>query len=170
MQIKTVFNFMLILTGFLYCMEIYLDTSVPSAVFDLGKLERLKLTKDWFINAGSRMKLYTGHLTFQEIDELLSVEKRNDILALIQMFKIVPLKATAESQELAELYMQKGAIPSTEPEDALHIAIAVVHHIPNFISWDYKHIVSKNPIRKIQELNRKEGYNSIKIGTVYDFL
>jgi predicted nucleic acid-binding protein len=151
-------------------MKIYLDTSVPSAVFDLGKPERLKITKEWFNYSAPKSELYTGDLTYKEIDELLTEEKRNDILRLIQQFGIIPLKTTNKTKELAGVYIQKGAIPPTEPEDALHIAIAVVHNIPNFISWDYKHIVSKNPIRKIQELNIKAGYNLIKIGTVHDFI
>jgi hypothetical protein len=44
--------------------------------------------------------------------------------------------------------MKKGAIPKSEPEDAYHIAIASVNHLDALASWNFKHIVSVNPIRK----------------------
>ncbi|MCD4793624.1 MAG: PIN domain-containing protein [Bacteroidales bacterium] len=150
--------------------KIYLDTSVPSAVFDLGKPERLKTTKEWFEKSAAKYILHTSDLTIEEINELLSTDKKNNILNLIKSMNVNILKTTREALELSKIYIEKGAIPVTEPEDALHIAVAVIHQIPYFASWDFKHIVSKNPVRKIEELNKKVGYNSVKIGTVYDFI
>ena len=73
---------------------------------------------------------------------------------------------TKEAQKLANLYMKKGAIPSSEPEDALHIAAATVNGIGLLASWNYKHIVSINPIRKIHEINSKEKHKIIEIGSL----
>ena len=145
--------------------KIYLDTSVPSAVFDLGKPERLQFTDNWFNRISGKFEFFTSELTINEINELITVEKRENIKGLIseRAFKI--LKISDEAQKLSEIYISKGAIPVTEPEDALHIAIAVINHIPNLASWDFKHIVSKNPVRKISELNEKLGYPIIKIGS-----
>ncbi len=75
------------------------------------------------------------------------------------------LQLTKEAQELANLYMKKGAIPSSEPEYA-HIAVATVNRIGSLASWNYKHIVSINPIRKIHEINSKEKYQIIEIGSL----
>lgn len=150
--------------------KIYLDTSVPSAVFDLGKPKRLMITKNWLVFASSEYIFHTSDLSLKEIQELLSVEKKHNILNLIQTIKTVIIKTNNEAVELSDLYIKKGAIPETEPEDALHLAIAVVHKIPFFVSWDYKHIVSKNPMRKIEEINQKAGYGTIKIGSLYDFV
>jgi predicted nucleic acid-binding protein len=149
--------------------SIYLDTSVPSAVFDLGKPDRLLKTKQWFEEVSSRYDLYTSALTFDEIEELLTIEKKENILKLIRDFDFKVLEINDQAQELSRVYIQKGAIPETEPEDALHIATAVIHKIPNLASWDYKHIVSTNPVRKINELNQKFGYQAIKIDTIDGF-
>ena len=51
--------------------------------------------------------------------------------------------------------MKRGAIPKSEPEDAYHIAIATVNKIELLASWNFSHIVSINPIRKIHEINKK---------------
>jgi hypothetical protein len=65
--------------------------------------------------------------------------------------------------------MNKGAIPASEPEDALHIAVATVYKIESLASWNFKHIVSSNPIRKIHEINLKENYSLIEIGSLEIF-
>jgi hypothetical protein len=50
--------------------------------------------------------------------------------------------------------------------DALHIAIATIAQIESLASWNFKHIVSVNPIRKIHELNQKNGFGIIEIGSL----
>ena len=62
--------------------------------------------------------------------------------------------------------MAKGAIPKSEPEDALHIAVAVINDIETLASWNFKHIVSVNPIRKIHEINQKRDLGIIEIGSL----
>ena len=76
------------------------------------------------------------------------------------------LDKNKEADDLSEEYIKKGAIPGTEIEDALHIAIATIHSIPLLASWNFRHIVSVNPIRKIHEINKKLNYSLIEIGTL----
>ena len=71
-----------------------------------------------------------------------------------------------EAIDLYNEYILKGAIPNNEIEDALHIAIATVNSILLLASWNFKHIVSVNPIRKIHEINKKFSYPFIEIGTL----
>lgn len=60
-------------------------------------------------------------------------------------------------------------LSKSEPEDAYHIAIATVNNINSLASWNFKHIVSLNPIRKIHEINKKNKYSIIEIGTLEIF-
>ncbi len=76
---------------------------------------------------------------------------------------------TDEAIILADEYMSKGAIPQSEPEDAYHIAIAVINKIDALASWNFKHIVSINPIRKIHEINQKYNHINIEIGSLQLF-
>ena len=50
-----------------------------------------------------------------------------------------------------------------------YAAIASVNHIDSLVSWNFKHIVSINPIRKIHEINKKLGYQEILIGSLEIF-
>lgn len=54
----------------------------------------------------------------------------------------------------------------SEPEDALHIAVATINNINTLASWNFAHIVSINPIRKIHEINLKNNYVLIEIGSL----
>ena len=48
----------------------------------------------------------------------------------------------------------------------MHIAIASVNRIDALASWNFKHIVSINPIRKIHEINIRMNYIIMEIGSL----
>ena len=146
--------------------KLYLDTSIPSAYCDNSKPVRQLITQKWFENEAYYYELYISNLVFEELSKLSNQEKRETIEDLLYKHKVNMLPLTKEAQELAYLYMKKGAIPPSEPEDALHIAIATVNRIGLLASWNFKHIVSINPIRKIHEINSKEKYQIIEIGSL----
>ncbi len=146
--------------------KLYLDTSIPSAYYDNTKPVRQLITQKWFENDAKDFELYASIITINEIKEYLNIEKRDKILKLIDEHSIQILEFTEEAKNLAKLYIDFGAIPKSEPEDAYHIAIATIHKIETLASWNFKHIVSINPIRKIHEINRKNDYEIIEIGTL----
>lgn len=146
--------------------KLYLDTSIPSAYFDTSKKERQTITQYWFKNDYDKFDLYTSTVAIDEIDELQNTIKRDNIKKLIVEKKIHVLDISEEILKLSAIYIEKGAIPKSEKEDALHIATAAVYKLDFLASWNFKHIVSINPIRKIHEINQKLGYNLIEIGSL----
>jgi predicted nucleic acid-binding protein len=147
-------------------MKLYLDTSIPSAYYDNSKPLRQLITQKWFENEASSYDLYTSVLTIDEIDKLGNISRKENIKELIFKYKVNILEITSEIKDLANNYMSKGAIPVSEPEDALHIAIAAVSNLEGLASWNFKHIVSINPIRKIHEINKESNYPLIEIGSL----
>lgn len=146
--------------------RLYLDTSVPSAYYDTSKPIRQLITQKWFENKASSYKLYTSVTAIDEIDELGNIVKKQNIRELIFDYKVKILELSEEAVNLAYEYMNKGAIPMSEPEDAYHIAIASMNHLDALVSWNFKHIVSVNPIRKIHEINANRNYPIIEIGSL----
>ncbi len=146
--------------------KIYLDTSVPSAYFDTSKPIRQLITQKWFENDSAEYELLTSIVTITEINQITNEEKRNNIKSIILNHKVKILQLTDQALRLAEEYIQKGAIPASEKEDAWHVAVATVNRIESLVSWNFKHIVSINPIRKVHEINQKNGYISIEIGSL----
>ena len=94
------------------------------------------------------------------------INKKNEIRNLILNYKMNVLEISTEAIDLANEYIKNGAIPKSEPEDAYHIAIATINNIETLASWNFKHIVSINPIRKIHEVNKKFNYPFIEIGSL----
>jgi predicted nucleic acid-binding protein len=146
--------------------KLYLDTSIPSAYFDTSKPIRQLISQKWFENESQQFELYISVLTIEEINNLKNGEKRENIKDLILKFNMDVLQINPKAQELAGVYISNGAIPESEPEDALHIAIAVVNQIEGLASWNFKHIVSINPIRKVHQINNKLNYPLIEIGSL----
>ena len=149
--------------------KLYLDTSIPSAFYDTSKPVRQLITQKWFEYEKERFSLYISTLTIQEIDMLKNSIKRDKIISLILDSHIEIIEIDDESIALAEQYTAFGAIPKSEPEDALHIALATISKIDSLASWNFKHIVSINPIRKIHEINQKNGFGLIEIGSLEMF-
>jgi predicted nucleic acid-binding protein len=146
--------------------KIYLDTSVPSAPFDLSKPLRNHITSQWFAYNAAHFELYISSLTIQELNEWSNLEKRTNAFLLLEAANVKILDVTDTMQALAEKYITLGAIPSTEKDDALHLACATLSEIPNFVSWDFRHIVSVNPILKIKEIHQKLSLPLLQIGTL----
>ena len=146
--------------------KLYLDTSIPSAFFDTSKPIRQLMIQKWFENEASGYELYISVLTIEEINRLKNPEKLLNIRNLLTSSNVNMLDLTDEVIALGEEYIQGGAIPPSEPEDAYHIAIATVNGIETLASWNFKHIVSINPIRKIHEINLKRGYQIVEIGSL----
>jgi predicted nucleic acid-binding protein len=146
--------------------KIYLDTSVPSAFYDYSKPLRQLITQKWFENEAQNFNLFISVLTIDEIDKLKNLQKQNNIKSLILKYNINIVEITEKVTELANIYISNEAIPASEPEDALHIAAATIHQLDGIASWNFKHIVSFNPIRKIHEINKKLNYPLLEIGSL----
>ncbi len=149
--------------------KLYLDTMIPSAFYDTSKPIRQLITQKWFENDANDFDLYISAITLREIEKIKNQIKKDNIEKLIIDYNMNLLDFTAEADKLAEEYIKKGAIPKTEPEDAYHVAIAVVNNIESLASWNFSHIVSINPIRKIHEINRNLGYEIIEINSLEIF-
>ncbi|MCP4404350.1 MAG: type II toxin-antitoxin system VapC family toxin [bacterium] len=147
-------------------LTLYLDTSIPSAYYDTSKPVRQLMTQKWFEHKALFYELYTSVTTIDEIEELDNSDKRQNIKDLLVDYHLQILELSHNAVTLANEYLEKGAIPPSEPEDAYHVAIASVHRLDGLASWNFKHIVSMNPIRKIHEINLKHGYPIIEIGSL----
>jgi predicted nucleic acid-binding protein len=146
--------------------KLFLDTSIPSAPFDLTKPMRKHITIQWFENKSFKYDIYTSNLSIQELHQWGNPVKQQGALALLEKANVKILPITPEMEQLAEQYIVRGAFPITEKDDALHLACATLNDIQNFVSWDFKHIVSVNPILKIIEIHQKLKLPMMHINTL----
>ncbi|MBW1972688.1 MAG: hypothetical protein JRI44_07620 [Deltaproteobacteria bacterium] len=57
--------------------------------------------------------------------------------------QISAFSLTDEVEWLSNQYIHHGTVPENYPEDAYHIAIAVINEVDYLLSWNFKHIVRR---------------------------
>jgi predicted nucleic acid-binding protein len=140
-------------------------TSWPSG--DLVVAGRQKITRDWWRYASNAFELVVSELVYREA----SAGDPEAVRDRLEALKDLPVLAISERAEnLAGALVAKGAVPSTEPEDALHIALAVVGGIEYLVTWNFKHIANAAMRSKIHGVCIAEGYDPCTICTPEELL
>jgi len=80
------------------------------------------------------------------------------------------LEIAKDSDELAKRLIARHVIPETEPEDALHIAIATVTHMDFILSFNFSHMVGAEAKFSLQTAIAKLGYKPPLLVTADDLL
>ena len=127
---------------------VYVETSIvsylaakPSRDLLIAACQQATLT--WWEQHRSRFELYTSELVVAEggRGDPEAARKRLDCL------KGIPeLRVTAEVRDIGAALVREGALPEKAEADALHIAIAAVHHVDLLLTWNCRHI--DNPATK----------------------
>jgi len=140
-------------------LRIYIDTSVIGGCFDIEFM-------DW------------PNKLFDEFREGIKIAVISDItldeisfarLEVQQKLKTIPEKNKEyllydeNAENLAEQYINEKAVTRKYYEDALHIAIATINNVDVLVSWNFKHIVNLDRIRKYNSVNLKHGYQTLEI-------
>ena len=141
--------------------RLYLDTTVPSAYIDPRAPERQRLTREFWDERMSAYEPAISALVLGEIRDTPDADKRRQLEALVGSFPVLTMSAAAEA--LADEYVGRGAIRGRFRDDALHVAIAVTHHVLLMASWNFRHLVNLQIRRQINLINRLLGYNQIEI-------
>lgn len=140
-------------------LKIYIDTSVIGGCFDDEFAEwSNKLVEEF--KAGFYVPV-VSELTEAEIAKAPEQVQR----VLIDLLKrnCEVLIETVESIELAQKYIATGILSNNFEDDARHVAIATTNNVDMIVSWNFKHIVHFEKIRRFNSVNLLEGYKSIEI-------
>ncbi len=98
------------------------------------------------------------------LDEIENARKEiRDLLKLIPENSKEYVLNDDEAEDLAGYYLKEGAITKKFYEDALHIAIATINKVDVLVSWNFKHIVNLERIKKYNGINLKHGYMMLEI-------
>ena len=141
----------------------YLDTTVISAYFDARTIERQRLTQQLWNERLHAFEPVISNIVLREIWDTPIVEKRAAMGHLVNPYHVLPF--TNEAEALSQEYVRRGIFPEKYSTDADHVAIAVVHGVIFFSSWNYKHLVKIATRREINLLNALWGYGPIEIVT-----
>ncbi len=139
--------------------RVYLDTSVISALFDERALERQRMTENFWKNL-KHQTVFISTLVQSEVESAPHSLKMK-LLEKLKDFSVLPI--TAESEELAQEYIEQGVFPDRYRSDALHVATAVFHRIEYLVSWNFTHLVKVRTRQTVNLINALKGYPGIEI-------
>ncbi len=142
-------------------LEIYLDTSVISAYFDLKKPVRQLITQKWFENEIQRYSPHISDLVIQEIENTKDKGLRENFIKLINDAAPTLIPITDIENQLAGKY--RAAILKKEVNDTIHIACASLAKLNAIVSWNFQHIVNLETMSAINQINVVENLNMIEI-------
>ena len=72
---------------------------------------------------------------------------------------IPELEFTPEARDLAKRFLAEGAIPAESLEDAIHVAIATVNGMDYVATWNCRHIVNAEIMKRLVKIAENAGYS-----------
>ena len=91
-------------------------------------------------------------------------------LRLVACAQAEALHITLPAQDLGQLLINAGAVPATEPEDALHLAVATLAQVDYIVTWNFSHMVGPSAKVKLSRHIERLGYNPPLITTPDELL
>lgn len=140
--------------------SVYVETSIISYLTartsrDLLVTANQECTHEWWDGHRSNFELYISPLVLVEAgqgDEE-AAQRRLKALESLNMLEIVD-----EASLLAEALLRALALPRKAQDDAVHIALAAVHHLDYLLTWNCRHINNAEKKALIREVCAGQGY------------
>lgn len=143
-------------------LSVYLETSVIGAYLDNGDSFRRDLTIRWFERELSEYDAYSSILVRREL-ERIDEPHRTGYLKIIE--PLVTLELTEEVSILAEGYISRGIFHRKFLSDAMHVALASIHKVDYFVTWNFGHLANVRKQARIRLFNTAAGFFSPAIIT-----
>jgi predicted nucleic acid-binding protein len=147
--------------------KVYVETTIISYLAarpsrDLIVVGHQQITHEWWQTSRHNFALVSSQLVMREAaaGDSEAAEARLTFLAGLALLEI-----SEEAFTLAQRLLEAKAIPQDFPEDALHVAVAVVNGIEYLLTWNYKHLANAGMRSKIEATCRELGYEAVVICT-----
>jgi hypothetical protein len=139
--------------------RVYIDTSVLGGCFDAEFAQwSNRLLTD--IRRGLLAPVVSDIVAVEMADAPPNVQALYaDLLA--EQAEVITVSASA--LELADIYQRRGILTAKFYNDGLHIAVATVAEVDILVSWNFKHIVHFDKIRRFNAVNLERGYKPLQI-------
>ena len=111
--------------------------------------------------ARGEVTLVVSAATLRELER--APQAVRDVLGALGDLPEVVEATTDEIRNLADRYIESGALSEKMRSDAEHIAAATVAGVDVLASWNFRHMVNLRRIRQYNEVNRQMGYPPMDI-------
>ena len=147
--------------------KVYIETTIVSYLAarpsrDLIVAGHQQITHEWWHTARPSFAAVSSQLVAREAG---AGDSEAAVARLAFLAGLTLLEISEEALTLAQRLLQSKAIPQEFPEDALHVAVAVVNGIEYLLTWNYKHLANAGMRSKIEATCRELGYEAVVICT-----
>jgi predicted nucleic acid-binding protein len=140
-------------------------TSRPSR--DLLKAARQQVTADlWAL----RNESYTPLISGMVLQEAARGDRDAALLRLLACEQATVLTISEEAQDLAQKLIDVGTVLDTEPEDALHLALATLTSVDYIVTWNFAHMVGPRAKARLSRQIETLGFKPPLIATPEDLM
>ena len=139
--------------------RVYVDNSVFGGTEDE---EFVEASRRFFEGVrGGRYLVLVSRVVLDEIER--APEKVRQVLADLPPDSVKEIPIDDEVNELAQAYIEAGVLGGRRIADATQVAAATVARADLILSWNFKHLVNYDRIRKFNGVNALNGYPQIEI-------
>ena len=146
--------------------RVYIDTSVIGGCLDEEFAGWSQMLFDE-ICAGVKTAVVSD-LTLRELEE--APEAVRKVLSGVPEVFVEYVFLTDEVVALANAYIAHGAVTDKHIIDCQHIAMATIGRVDVLVSWNFKHIVNLDRIRKFNAVSLLQGYPPLEIRSPQEVL
>lgn len=140
-------------------LRIYVDTSVFGGCFDAGFVEDSERCLD-AVRRGYAVALVSEFVLKELVDAPERVQER---FASLPAPSIERLDITPPVLALRDAYLAAGIVGPRWKEDAAHVAAATVARADAIISWNFRHVVRLDKIKRYNQVNLLNGWGILTI-------
>ena len=152
--------------------KLYLETTIASYLTawpsrDLVMAANQETTREWWATRRSDFEIYVSQIVIKESSAGDEDAAKRRLLVLESFPR---LDITEDVEALAATLMMEVPLPPKAQADALHIAVAAVHHINYLLTWNCTHIANATLRSRIEAVCREAGYEPPVVCTPQEML
>lgn len=139
---------------------VYVETSVLSYLAARSSRNKIvsahqTVTKEWWKTESGKYELYVSEIVLREAGkgDAHAARKRLEYAAVCD---ILPMRD--EVLHVAENFLKQSSLPKKAAEDALHIAVATVHHVDYLLRWNCTHIANAAIQKELSKIAIRSGH------------
>ena len=143
---------------------VYLDTTIPSYLFDERDSMRtyIDITKKWWRDERQHFNLWISEETIAELSTG-NYPNKTQILDLASGIPVLP--ADKSLVDIVKTYISNYLMPQTLTGDAVHLAYASYYKMDFLLTWNCNHLANANKKQHIRIINNRMNLFTPEIAT-----
>jgi predicted nucleic acid-binding protein len=146
--------------------RVYVDTSVIGGCFDEEFADASQGLVEMALTG--KIVLVVSDLLAREL--ALAPAEVRAIVDALPGDSVEKVKVNAETEALMEAYLKAKVVGRRSANDAHHVAVATIAKAGVILSWNFKHIVHLDKIKKFNAVNVIHGYGTVEIRSPKEFV